>query len=438
MGLSAEKKVGFVFFLGLCILGVFTVLLTDVNLFRKYYTFDVVFDSVGGLELGDSITLGGMEVGEVKNMKLDNGRILVTLAVRTENRIPYGSEFRVADVGMLGGKVVSVTWRQDGGEFIPSGARIEGLPSQGLSDALASLGEAGDKVDEILVSVRSVAEKIDQGQGTVGKLINEDDVYQDAKATIAELRAIVEENRRKIADLLADLKESAPRLKQTLANVEEITAKINQGEGTIGKLINEPDMYDEAQTTLVSVRDATTKLSNFMAKAEMLKVYLGAEANYNVSTQQLLTKAFIQVEPNSSKMYRIAVTMLSGPGTEADVKDDVDYQFDAQIGFRFFDDVLTLRGGLLEGRVGGGIDVRLYQRDIVATLEARDVWTHEKDEHIEPFLMRGYVTAFFLWGFYVRAGVDNILDEPALYCGGGLFIEEQDIITFFGLLTATQ
>jgi len=44
-----------------------------------------------------------------------------------------------------------------------------------------------------------------------------------------------------------ELKDAAPRLNRTLANLEEITTKINQGEGTIGKLVTDEEVYESAQ-----------------------------------------------------------------------------------------------------------------------------------------------------------------------------------------------
>ncbi len=88
MGFSAEKKVGLVFFLGIALLAVFTIMLTDINIFKKQYSFDVFFETVGGLERGDKVTLGGMVVGEVKALKYERGKIRVTLNIDRDVEIP--------------------------------------------------------------------------------------------------------------------------------------------------------------------------------------------------------------------------------------------------------------------------------------------------------------------------------------------------------------
>jgi len=220
-----------------------------------------------------------------------------------------------------------------------------------------------------------------------------------------------------------------------MKNLEEITSKINQGKGTIGKLINEEEFYTEAQSTLASVNTASQKLTDMVSKAERIRIYIGADYAYNTRNKHGLGKVYLEIEPSPSKLYRVGVSLLSGEGTEAETTDDPDTEIDAQIGLRFFDNRLTVRAGLLEGRVGGGLDFRIWDRDVVATVEGRAVWSKEKDENIDPFLLRAYVDVNVFWGFYLRMGGDNLLDEPGFYGGGGLRIRDEDIKNLFAFMS---
>ncbi|MFH1038207.1 MAG: MlaD family protein [PVC group bacterium] len=462
MGLSAEKKVGLVFFLGIALLALFTILLTDINIFKKQYTISVAFDQVGGLERGDKVALGGMVVGSVKDLVQAKGKIRVIIAIDRGIKIPRDSIFRLGDIGLLGGKRVDIIWGDESSGFIQKGDEIEGLSSPGLSEAIASLGKAGDNVDQILASIkdttakisrgegtvgkliaeediyndiRRIANKIAAGEGTVGKLINDRELYNDVRKLFADLQKMVEENRDKVDEIVGELKETTPSIRDTMKNLKEITDKINQGKGTIGKLVNEEEFYTEAQGTLASVNTAGQKLTDMLSKAERLRIYIGAEAAYNTRNQHSLTKAYIQIEPTPSKIYQIGFSLLGGEGTEADRTDDPSTEIDAQIGLRFFDNILTVRGGLLEGRVGGGLDFRIWGEDLVATIEGRDVWSKEKDENIDPFLLRAFIDTHVWWGFYLRLGGDNLLDEPGFYGGGGLRLRDDDIKSLFGFIS---
>lgn len=462
MAISAEKKVGILFFLGVALLAVFTIVLTDIRIFKKQYRVTVSFDQVGGLEQGNKVTLGGMEVGSVKELVQRKGRIQVVLGIDESVEIPRDSVFRLGDIGLLGGKRVDIVWGEEASGFLADGDLIEGQSSPGLSEAIASLGQAGDNVDQILVSIRETTEKISRGEGTVGKLISEDDIYRDIRAIseriasgqgtigrlvndpeiyqdlrklFSDLQGLLEENRRKVEEIVEEFQEAAPAIKGTARNLEEITGKINRGEGTIGKLVNEDELYTDARATLTSVDTAGQKLTDMLTKAERVRIFLGAEAAYNPRNEHSLTKAYVEIEPTPSKLYRVGFSLLAGEGTEADRTDDPSTELDAQIGLRFFDNRLTVRGGLLEGRVGGGLDFRIWGEDLVLTVEGRDVWSKEKDENIDPFLLRAYIDTNVWWGFYLRLGGDNLLDEPGFYGGAGLKLRDDDIKVLFGLLS---
>jgi phospholipid/cholesterol/gamma-HCH transport system substrate-binding protein len=462
MAVSAEKKVGILFFLGVALLALFTIVLTDIRIFRKQYQVTVTFDQVGGLEKGNKVTLGGMEVGVVKALVQRKGRIQVVLGIEEEVEIPRDSVFRLGDIGLLGGKRVDIIWGDEASGFVADGDLIEGKSSPGLSEAIASLGDAGDNVDQILVSIRETAEKISRGEGTVGKLISEDDIYRDIRSIseriasgqgtigrlvndpelyedlrklFSDLQQLLEENRRKVEEIVEEFQEAAPAIKGTARNLEEITGKINRGEGTIGKLINEDELYTDARATLTSVDTAGQKLTDMLTKAERIRIFLGAEAAYNTRSKHSLTKAYFEIEPTPSKLYRVGFSLLAGEGTEADRTDDPSTELDAQIGLRFFDNRLTVRGGLLEGRVGGGLDLRIWGEDLVLTVEGRDVWSKEKDENIDPFLLRAYIDTNVWWGFYLRLGGDNLLDEPGFYGGAGLKLRDDDIKALFGFIS---
>lgn len=462
MAVSVEKKVGIFFFLGVALLAIFTIVLTDIQIFKNQYRVTVTFDQVGGLEPGNKVALGGMEVGKVKSLLQKKGRIQVVLAIDEKVEIPRDSIFRLGDIGLLGGKRVDIVWGDESSGYLAEGDLIEGTSSPGLSEAISSLGDAGANVDQILVSVRETTEKISRGEGTVGKLISEDDIYRDIrsisqriaggegtigrlvndpeiykdlKKLFADFQALVEENRQKVEEIVGQLEEAAPAIKGTARNLEEITDKINRGQGTIGKLVNEDDLYTDTRATLASVDTAGGKLTDMLTKAERIRIYLGAEAAYNTRNKRSLTKAYVAIEPTPSKVYLVGFSLLAGDGTEADRTDDPSTEMDAQIGLRFFDNRLTVRGGMLEGRIGGGLDFRLWGEDLVLTVEGRDVWSKEKDENIDPFLLRAYVDTHFWWAFYLRLGVDNLLDEPGFYGGAGIKLRDEDIKILFGMIS---
>ena len=62
-----ETTVGVLFFLALGLLGIFTVLIGEMPVFSSTWTFDVVFNDVGGLEKGQDVLYAGGRIGKVSD-----------------------------------------------------------------------------------------------------------------------------------------------------------------------------------------------------------------------------------------------------------------------------------------------------------------------------------------------------------------------------------
>ena len=141
-----------------------------------------------------------------------------------------------------------------------------------------------------------IVERVERGEGTIGKLLSADDtVYQDLKRTLAAAGDIAERIRAGegfVGRLLAkddplgaeidaavaafrkacesfDAREVMESANTLLASLNATAAKIEKGEGTIGKLINESELYDEINALAKDVRQVmdnfrdTTPISTF-------------------------------------------------------------------------------------------------------------------------------------------------------------------------------
>ncbi len=112
-----------------------------------------------------------------------------------------------------------------------------------------------------LSSAADVAEKLNNGEGLLGRLIAKDDpIYGEVEAAVASFK--------KACDSI-DATEIVKSGEKLLANLNDVAEKIKNGDGTIGKLVNETELYDEVNTlakdirqTLDNFRD-TTPISTF-------------------------------------------------------------------------------------------------------------------------------------------------------------------------------
>jgi phospholipid/cholesterol/gamma-HCH transport system substrate-binding protein len=168
---------------------------------------------------------------------------------------------------------------------------------ENLREASKSFANAGPKLEELAANLQDVSAKMRSGEGTIGKLFADETLYTDLKAFTEEAKKIAADIRdgdgtlskliyddsisreaeasfKKLGDagdeikiLLTDNKEDitkaiesfqtvGPKLEEAAKRIEEITLKLNSNEGTLGRLINDPSLYDDTKRTVNQVGES--------------------------------------------------------------------------------------------------------------------------------------------------------------------------------------
>lgn len=246
------------------------------DLFSSNRTFYVNYDNVEGLNQASTVTINGMIVGKVNNIFMNNeGTITVELSVNSPIEIPASTVAEIYSPGMLGGKQVAlIVDFSDGnlansGDFLNSGVKI------GLLDGLSG------KADPIMVKLDSVLYNVNQLVVGLNNTLD-DSLKTSLQNSLAELNhtlknttqittgfnRIVADNEQKIGTIVSDFSETSGNLKQmseelaqadlkatldkfeeTADNLSNMMAKIESGEGNLGKLINDDELYNNLEGT---------------------------------------------------------------------------------------------------------------------------------------------------------------------------------------------
>lgn len=109
-------------------------------------------------------------------------------------------------------------------------------------------------VADIRKVLGDVQGQIDKREGTLAKLVFDDAIATNAEGAFGklgdaadEIKTVVAENRVGIDRVVASMSNAAPSIETTMKNLETITGKVNEGDGTLGKLVNDPALYNEAR-----------------------------------------------------------------------------------------------------------------------------------------------------------------------------------------------
>ncbi len=221
---QTQIKVGIFAILGLAILvGSILLLGGGKFFFRSTYTLKVHFDQVQGLSRGSVVSLSGFPVGNVERIDFLSGSDLLEVSLMIDNsfqgRITEGSEASVRTQGALGDKYVYIT---------PGSMEAAPLKEGGLLKS----GDTKDFIEQIA----SESEKL----SSVG------DVIQELNILLKNLNHNNNSQR-----LIANLTDGSQKLEkffdraegETLVRLNSILTKIDNGEGTLGALINDPSIY---------------------------------------------------------------------------------------------------------------------------------------------------------------------------------------------------
>ena len=172
---SQEVKVGAFVIFSILVLLYMTVSTGKMNIKKDGYNIDVVFDEVAGLQAKAPVTLNGLEVGKVDDIKVfydnDKTKIVLKLWLDKKARIRENSVISIKTLGLMGEKFIQIA-SSDGKNFIEPGSVLIGKPFMDL-DALMGQAQTmtkdiGSQINKLLESLNST---VDGDKGNVSAIV---------------------------------------------------------------------------------------------------------------------------------------------------------------------------------------------------------------------------------------------------------------------------
>lgn len=258
--------------------------LKGLDIFSRNNTYYAVYEQTSGLQPAAPIFIKGVKVGTVTGIDFndDSGKVDVALGISRKYFIPQDSKAEIFSNGLMGNKAVEISLGQSpqplekydtirtedirdlmelaGSEFdffkqriatlvddiTATLERVDMLIDDNAADihgTLAHLDSAAGALDEVLVSEKQGLKQTIEGLASLGAAL--DSNAQRLDSVIVNVDAIASQFAR--ADLAAKLESAVSKLDTALG-------AINDGTGSAGKLINNPELYD-------SLNEASANLS---------------------------------------------------------------------------------------------------------------------------------------------------------------------------------
>lgn len=271
------------------------------NILEKSNTYQVLYEDVAGLQEGTSVLINGVTVGSITEISLlenDAQQVLVKLTLDSDYRVPKKTDVVIVADGIMGGKNVYLEYDEpctgddcaQNGDFLNGkvwGMLASMLGTEEIDTYLAELkdvmgavidslntkllGEGSDSpIAKSLRNLEQTTANLQSSTGRVDALLrNSSGAIQGTMNNLNELTGELNGQKEAIAGIIAnadslsgqlveaDLRKTMAevnatiaRLKATLASADQALGgvstamdKISSGEGTLGKLISDEELY---------------------------------------------------------------------------------------------------------------------------------------------------------------------------------------------------
>jgi phospholipid/cholesterol/gamma-HCH transport system substrate-binding protein len=235
---SQTIRVGLFFLLGLALAWITFESLNGGRLFKKEgYSLVAGFANLKGLKTGDEVRMAGVKVGAVALTRLADHRVEALLSIEPGIKIPSDAVASVEQSSLLGSNYLGVTFGTPGGPLLKDQDEIKTKPTVDMSEVISQLGSLGSKLEQVVGDIG----KSMGGGGENGNIFQ-------------RLDKLVTDN--------------GPKLTETISNLQDITTKMKNGDGTLGRLINDPKLHDELLASVGEIKAAAADARTFMGDAK--------------------------------------------------------------------------------------------------------------------------------------------------------------------------
>ncbi|HZP59067.1 MAG TPA: MlaD family protein [Opitutaceae bacterium] len=230
-------RVGLFFLVGLALIWI-TFEALHAGGFHRHtgYTLTAGFADLKQLKVGDEVRMAGVRIGAVEQTRLGDRRAEVVMRILPNVNVARDSVASVASAGLLGTNYIAFNLGT-APEAYPHEAEVQTKETADLNSVMAEIGDLGHKLEGTFNSISSIT------QGENGQ----PGLFQ------------------RLDKLVAD---NGDKITTTMTNLQDITTKINQGQGTIGRLVNDPKLHDDLLSAVDEFKAAAAQAKDFVGDAQ--------------------------------------------------------------------------------------------------------------------------------------------------------------------------
>jgi phospholipid/cholesterol/gamma-HCH transport system substrate-binding protein len=256
----SQLRVGITVIVASLVLAVLIFLMSGTaGIFTKKLTLKAYFQSANGLRVGAPVTLQGVNIGNVKeirivpNRKPDPVEVIMKIADSPAvTAVKKDSKASLASAGVLGDLFVDIDSKAATGAQVQDGDVLSAEGATSIEDVVKAGQGTLQNMDVLLKRMDRILATVEGGQGSVGKFINDPALFNKASALITQMQEIVDgvsKGKGSIGKLLSD-DELYRKINGSVDKLNKIVDDLNAGKGSAGKLLKDEELYRNANETI--------------------------------------------------------------------------------------------------------------------------------------------------------------------------------------------
>lgn len=263
--------------------------LSGVDVFGRHAIYYAHYEQVNGVQNAAAVMIRGVKIGKVSEIRVspdDPTSVEVVLSIPRSYRLPVDSEAKIFSTSIMGSKAIEIVLGSSP-EILESGSDINsGYTKDLMAVADSELDYYKDKITTLVENFNTTLKSLNSLVDNNNKSITE--ALAHLNSITAGLDGVIGRDKQQLADIVASIdkftkalsensahidsimtnvdsvtsalaeKNSGESLGESLAELNSVLAKINGGEGTVGRLICDEQLY-------ANLNQASANLSALLA-----------------------------------------------------------------------------------------------------------------------------------------------------------------------------
>ena len=244
--------------------------LSGIDIFSRNVDYYAAYDQVSGMQEASPVVMRGVKIGTVTEIifdSTDSEQVLLRLTVKKQFDIPKDSEARMASSGIMGGKMVEIV-PGSSSEMLEKGDTMRSTQVPDMMEAIDPIMQQVTVLaDELTVTLKALHGVVESNAsniegmtshmnsitGNIDQLLtSEKEGLKRAVKGISEFSTTLGNNAARLDSLMANMNSFSTKLAETqvvenldktLAELSTVLTEIREGDGTVGKLLSDEELY---------------------------------------------------------------------------------------------------------------------------------------------------------------------------------------------------